>query len=54
MQQNGTQGARSQEEVGFLEEVTLRARVGPANLGGVGCREVSLREFDAQGHRKGA
>lgn len=32
MQQNGTQGIRSQVEVGFLEEVTLKARVGPASL----------------------
>lgn len=47
MQQDGTQGARSQEEIGFLEEVTLRAMVSPASLGGVGCREESLRELGA-------
>lgn len=47
VQQDGTQGVRSQEEVGFLEEVTLRARVSPASLGGVGCREESLRELGA-------
>lgn len=36
VQRNGTHsGTRSQEEVGFLEEVTLKARVGPASLEGV-------------------
>lgn len=42
MQLDGPRGP-----VGFLEEVTLRARVSPASLGGVGCREESLRELRA-------